>query len=201
MSSPDESCPTTRKPTKTLTPQYPSQSGWYDGKREEGWPFVSQVTCHRGVPRACHPSQSHACLAGGCMGLARRQWWPRYGRLHTAGAWWGASQGLSSARFTHGHWGIGGYAGGRGRTETRPREILGRKCGLGNYERAAAWQEERNTLVLGSAWQACSSHDQIFIVRFLIWFVNPADTFSHDISWPGTKVGNKRTASREETHT
>ena len=80
----------------------------------------------------------------------------------------GSVAGTEGARFTHGHWRIEGYAGGRGRTETRPREILGRKCGLGNYERAAAWQEERNTLVLGSAWQACSSHDQIFIVRFLI---------------------------------
>ena len=33
------------------------------------------------------------------------------------------------ARFTHGHrTGIRGWR----RTETRPREILGRKCGLGN---------------------------------------------------------------------
>ena len=43
---------------------------------------------------------------------------------------WGASQGLSRARFTHGQ----GYAAAR-RTQRRrrPREILGRrKCGLGN---------------------------------------------------------------------
>ena len=131
MSSPDESCPTTRKPTKTLTPQYPSQSGWYDGKHEEGWPFVSPVTCHRGVPRACHPSQSHACLAGGCMGLARRQWWPRYGRLHTAGAWWGASQGLR-ARASHTDTGGSGDTRGAGAGQRRdPEKSWGGNAGLG----------------------------------------------------------------------
>ena len=140
MSSPNESCLTTRKPTKTLTPQYPSLSGWYDGKHEEGWPFVSQVTCHRGVPRACHPSQSHACLAGGYMGLARRQWWPRYGRLHTAGAWWGASQGLR-ARASHTDTGDRGIRGGQGQDRDATQRNLG--------EEMRAWELRESSSLTG----------------------------------------------------
>ena len=141
----------TRKPTKIpniphCLPQACLSTGWY-GK-------------HEGRPR-CHMSVSpwgstglspvtESCVSR-YMGLDA-WWWRRYGRLHTAGA--GERRrscvGLEP-RALHTRTDTRLHAG------QRPREILGRKRGLGGNERA----EERSTLILGTAQHARSSHNHI----------------------------------------
>ena len=129
------------------------------------------VTCQyrRGVPRACHLSQSHACLAiwastprgGAGMGAYTL---PALGSV--AGTVWVWSR----ARFTHGQ--IRGC--------TQDREATQRNLG----EETRAWElessrlEERSTLILGTARHASSSHNHI-LIRFS---VNPVVTCSHGIS-------------------
>ena len=110
------------------------------------------VTCQyrRGVPRACHPSQSHACLGiwastpGGGAGMGAYTL-PALGSV--AGPVWVWSR----ARFTHGQI--------RGSTQDREatQRNLGEETRLGGNERA----EERSTLILGTARHARSSHNHI----------------------------------------
>ena len=112
-------------------------------------------------------AMSHVSIAVGFHGPVTRHRVMRvsvYGprRLVVAPVWalthcrrWGASQvlcGSGAARASH----TDRYAAPR-RTERRPREILGRKRGLGGNERA----EERSTLILGTARHARSSHNHI----------------------------------------
>ena len=124
-------------------------TGWF-GKR-----WSACHSCHMSVsPRGPRPSVTcHRVMRAAAQCDGGLQWWRRYGRLHTGGERrWDCGAPLlccRRARLTHGLRIRGGpWSRWCGRTETRPREILGRKCGLGN-ERADRGKEAGK--ILGSA--------------------------------------------------
>ena len=134
----------------SLTVSLSLSTGWF-GKR-----WSACHSCHMSVsPRGPRPSVTcHRVMRAAAQCDGGLQWWRRYGRLHTGGERrWDCGAPLlccRRARLTHGLRIRGGpwRAGWCARTETRPREILGRKCGLGN-ERADRGKEAGK--ILGSA--------------------------------------------------
>ena len=123
------------KPPTLTSKKYPSLS---PTGLSEHWVAMENtragrdVTCQyrRGVPRPCHLSQSHACLA--IWASTPRMVAPVWALTHCRQCW-GASQGLcGSARASHTDTGRG-YAGGAGQRRD-PEKSWGGNAGLGTRE-------------------------------------------------------------------